>query len=225
LSTSWFKKYGPCMEAPARRTGRPPADESPATRDEILLVALRSFADLGYDGTSVRELNRTLGVSHNLINRRFGSKERLWTATVDRWFGDLVDALDPMTTLDGAGDPVERLRGFVVTFIEVSARRPEMARLMNGEASRGGPRLDYLFGRFIAPCLLPAAALGTKLQAEGRIRPVPVGTLFFLIAHGATAPAAHRPLAALLGVADPTDPEAVRMHARAVAELLIQPAA
>jgi hypothetical protein len=99
-----------------------------------------------------------------------------------------------------------------------------MARLMNVEASRGGPRLDYLYKRFIAPCLLPAAALGMKLQAEGRIRPVPVGTLFFLIAHGATAPAAHRPLAALLGIADPTDPQTVRIHARTVAQLLIQPA-
>ena len=213
------------MEAPAPRTGRPPADESPATSDEILLAALRSFADRGYDGTSVRELNRALGVSHNLINRRFGSKERLWRATVDRWFGELIATLNPTASLGGKGDPVERLRGFVESFIEVNARRPEMARLMNVEASTGGPRLNYLFDRFIAPCLLPAAALGVRLQAEGRLRPVPVGTLFFLIAHGATAPAAHRPLATLLGVADPTDPDTVRVHARAVAELLIQPTA
>lgn len=52
---------------------------------------------------------------------------------------------------------------------------------------------------------------------------MPAGTLFFLIAHGATAPAAHRPLAALIGIADPTDPTTALRHARAVAELLIQP--
>jgi TetR/AcrR family transcriptional regulator len=212
------------VEAVARPKGRPRADQSPATSDEILLVALRSFADRGYDGTSVRELNQELGVSHNLINRRFGSKERLWRAAVDRWFGELVDTLAPSASLAGNGDPLERLREFVVTFIEVNARRPELARLMNIEASLGGPRLDYIFERFITPCLLPAAALGTKLEAEGKMRPVPMGTLFFLIAHGATAPAAHRPLAALLGIADPTDPATVRIHARAVAELLIQPA-
>jgi TetR/AcrR family transcriptional regulator len=212
------------MQAQARRPGRPRADESPATSDDILLAALRSFADRGYDGTSVRELNQALGVSHNLINRRFGSKDRLWRAAVDRWFGELVDVLAPSASLAGAGDPLERLREFVVTFIEVNARRPEMARLMNVEASVGGPRLDYLFERFITPCLLPAAALATRLEAEGRMRPVPAATLFFLIAHGATAPAAHRPLAALLGMVDPTDPATVRIHARAVAQLLIQPA-
>lgn len=212
------------MEAEARRRGRPRAEEAPASSDEILLVALRSFADRGYDGTSVRELNQALGVSHNLINRRFGSKERLWRAAVDRWFGELIDALAPSANLTGTDDPLERFREFVVTFIEVNARRPEMARLMNVEASLGGPRLDYLFERFITPCLLPAATLATKLQAEGKMRPLPIGTLFFLIAHGATAPAAHRPLAALLGITDPTDPATVRVHARAVAELLIQPA-
>jgi TetR/AcrR family transcriptional regulator len=207
-----------------RRRGRPRADEAPASSDEILLAALRSFADRGYDGTSVRELNQALGVSHNLINRRFGSKERLWRAAVDRWFGELVEALAPSATLVGAGDPLERLREFIVTFIEVNARRPEMARLMNVEASLGGPRLDYLFERYVAPCLMPAVALGTKLQIEGRMRPVPVGTMFFLIAHGATAPAAYRPLAALLRIDDPTDPATLRVHARTVAELLIQPA-
>jgi AcrR family transcriptional regulator len=212
------------MRAPTRRKGRPPAAESPATSDEILLAALRSFADRGYEGTSVRELNQALGVSHNLINRRFGSKERLWRATVDRWFGELVEILAPSASLAGGNDDsLESLREFIMTFIEINARRPELARLMNIEASISGPRLDYIFERYITPCLIPAATLAAQLQAEGRLRPVPVGTMFFLITHGATAPAAHRPLATLLGIPDPTDPDSVRAHARAVAELLIQP--
>ncbi len=51
--------------------------------DEILGAALRAFATHGYEGVSVRTLNRELGVSHSLINGRFGSKEDLWYATVD----------------------------------------------------------------------------------------------------------------------------------------------
>jgi AcrR family transcriptional regulator len=159
-----------------RCKGRPRTDESPASSDEILLVALRSFADRGYDGTSVRELNQALGVSHNLINRRFGSKQRLWRAVVDRRFGELVDALAPTANLAGAGDPLESLREFVVTFIEVNARRHEMARLMNVEASLGGPRLNYLLEQFVTPGLLPAAALASKLEAHGKMRQLPVGT-------------------------------------------------
>jgi AcrR family transcriptional regulator len=206
-----------------RPRGRPPAAQSPATSDEILLAALRSFADNGYEGTSVRELNQALGVSHNLINGRFGSKEQLWRAAVDRWFGEVIEILAPSAKLAEAGDPLERLRDLIVTFLEVTARRPEMTRLINREASLGGPRLNYLFEQFIAPGLRPVAALAAKLQAEGRMRPVPIPTLYFLIAHGATAPAAHQPLAVLLGLTDAADPTTIRVHARTVAELLIQP--
>jgi hypothetical protein len=95
---------------------------------------------------------------------------------VDRRFGELVDALAPTANLAGAGDPLESLREFVVTFIEVDARRHEMARLMNVEASLGGPRLNYLLEQFVTRGLLPAAALASKLEAHGKMRQLPVGT-------------------------------------------------
>ena len=50
---------------------------------DVLDLALDAFADQGYDGTSVREVCRRLGVSHNLIHERYGSKERLWYAAID----------------------------------------------------------------------------------------------------------------------------------------------
>ena len=66
----------------ARRRGRPRAEES-VDRTEILDAALRAFARHGLEGVSVRTLNRELGVSHNLIYQRFGSKDDLWRAAVD----------------------------------------------------------------------------------------------------------------------------------------------
>src|SRR5258708_38926109 len=69
---------------PSRR-GRPRAEDSPASSDEILLAALRAFADRGYDGTSVRELNHQPGVSHNLLNRRVGAETHPGPATVAPW--------------------------------------------------------------------------------------------------------------------------------------------
>src|ERR671916_1789394 len=92
-----------------RPRGRPPAEQSPASEQEILRAALRAFATHGYEGVSVRTLNRELGVSHSLINARFGSKEGLWYATVDWGFQPLVaklaTAFDPTLT-----DPLEQLR-------------------------------------------------------------------------------------------------------------------
>lgn len=211
------------MKRQTRPRGRPRAEDSPASDDEILLLALRSFADRGYEGTSIRELNLALGVSHNFINSRFGSKEELWRAAVDRSFEEVLEAVALETTLARLGDPLENLREIVVTFIEIVARRPELCRLITREASVAGPRLNYLFERYISPGLAPIAELLVKLQADGRMKPVSTTTFFFLLTQGATAPAALTPLAELLGITDSSDPVVVRAHARTVAELLIQP--
>ena len=40
--------------------------------------------------------SRQLGVSHNLIPQRFGSKDRLWYAAVDQGFGTLLSDLLPV---------------------------------------------------------------------------------------------------------------------------------
>jgi AcrR family transcriptional regulator len=204
------------------RRGRPRAEDSPASSDEIFLAALRAFATRGYDGTSVRELNQQLGVSHNLLNRRFGSKEQLWRATVDHWIGDVVAELATVIS-DDEGDPLETLRRLIIRFIEVQARRPELARLMNIESSIDGPRLRYLFDQFIGPWAATADHLTEELVAAGRIRALPPGTLYFLVAYGATGMAAHPPFAKLVGVTDPTDPAVIHAHAVAVAELMLTP--
>jgi AcrR family transcriptional regulator len=204
------------------RRGRPRAEDSPASSDELLLAALRAFATHGYDGTSIRELNQQLGVSHNLLNRRFGSKEQLWRATVDRFIGEVVTELAAVLSADET-DPLETLRRLIVTFIEVQARRPEIARLLNVESSIDGPRLRYLYDQFIAPWSATADVLVDELVATGRIRPLPPGTLYFLVAYGATGMAAHPPFAKLVGVADPTDPAVIHAHAVAVADLVLTP--
>src|SRR5258708_38747261 len=100
----------------------------------VVNIPLRAFATLGYAGTSIRELNQQLGVSHNLLNRRFGSKEQLWRATVDNFIGEVVTELKA-ALCDDEADSLETLRRLIVTFIEVQARRPEIARLMNVESS------------------------------------------------------------------------------------------
>jgi AcrR family transcriptional regulator len=49
-----------------------------ATRQAILDSARRAFARAGYDGVGVREIAHDAGVTAMLVNRYFGSKERLF---------------------------------------------------------------------------------------------------------------------------------------------------
>src|SRR6266576_7253989 len=99
-----------------KRTGRPKAQDAPATLEQILDAAFRAFATYGYDGVAVRTLNRELGVSHNLIHQRFGSKRALWCAAVDRAFGhqvtQLATAFDPTLA-----DPLDQLNYAIRRFV------------------------------------------------------------------------------------------------------------
>ena len=63
---------GDCAE-PRRRDAR-------RTRDRLVVVAGRHFAQHGYDGASVRAIAADAGVAPNLITRYFGGKAGLFTA-------------------------------------------------------------------------------------------------------------------------------------------------
>lgn len=53
-----------------------------ATKAAILASARKAFARAGYDGAGVREIAEGAGVTAMLVNRYFGSKERLFEAVV-----------------------------------------------------------------------------------------------------------------------------------------------
>jgi AcrR family transcriptional regulator len=206
---------------PQRRPrGRPRLQDSPATSDEIFAAALRAFATHGYDGVSVRTLNRELDVSHNLIYGRFGSKEALWYATVDWAFEPLAlrvaTAFDPLLT-----NPLDQLRAVIRAFLLYSAERPELLGLMNIEARQDTERLAYIYTTYIEPALAPIGRLLDHLAAEGQTRPISLRTFNFLVAHGAAAPFTLAPLAQLFDPADPLDPKAVAAYADEAADLII----
>jgi AcrR family transcriptional regulator len=208
--------------APQRRgPGRPRLEDSPASLEAIFGAALKAFATHGYDGVSVRTLNKELGVSHNLINGRFGSKEGLWYATVDWAFQPLVarlaTAFDPTLT-----DPLDQLRSAIRVFLLHAAEHPELLGLMNIEARQDTERLAYVYTTYIQPALEPVGRLLDHLAAEGRTHPISLRDFNFLVAHGASAPFTLGPLARLFDPADPLEPKAVTEHADAAADLIIR---
>jgi AcrR family transcriptional regulator len=202
-----------------KRTGRPKAQDAPVTVEQILDAAFRAFATHGYDGVTVRTLNRELGVSHNLIHQRFGSKQGLWYAAVDRAFSqqvaELATAFDPTLT-----DPLDQLNHAIRRFVHYSAEHPERLGLMNIEGRVDSERLDYIYTTYVAPALAPLGRLLDYLENEGRIRPISLQALLFLIAHGAAAPFTLVPLARHFDPADPRHPERVAEHAALTADVI-----
>ncbi|MEU4313802.1 TetR/AcrR family transcriptional regulator [Nocardia sp. NPDC024068] len=209
-------------EPRGRRTtrGRPPAGDSPASADEILGAALRVFARDGFAGASVAAVNRELGVSHNLIHQRFGSKEALWYSVVD-WIFDNAFTLLKIRPEKTDLPPLEEFRAGIIRFLELQAEYPDVVRLISMEAAIEGPRLTYLYDRHIEPMLILLAEPLKPLIQNKVLSRADLRSLHFLIAHGATAPFSMLPMAQRMAPADPRGAAAVRRHARLVADTIV----
>lgn len=60
-----------------RKRGRPKAGE-PSARDDIVAAAVAEFADLGYDGATIRGIATRAGVDPSLVHHYFGTKADLF---------------------------------------------------------------------------------------------------------------------------------------------------
>jgi TetR/AcrR family transcriptional regulator len=208
-----------------RRPGRPSARaKAVPAREEILDTALEIFGAVGYDAMSVRDLTRRLGVSHNLVHHYFRSKVALWHAAIDRSFGAVTAELAAVFRAAPAQDDVvAALRQVMVQFLMVTARFPANGHIIVREGALGGPRLDYIYSRYVAASLEPWRALLRRAQREGKIRAdIDVRTLFFLLTDGGAGPYTSQALARRIGGPDPFRRETVRAHAELVADVLMR---
>jgi AcrR family transcriptional regulator len=121
----------------ARRGPRPAGAD---TRQEILDAARASFAENGYDRTTIRGVAGEAGVDPALIHHYFGTKEDLFTASVSIPFPiaqALPDAIggDPAT----AGERVARL--FFTIWEDPAARVALIGQLRHSLATGEPPAI------------------------------------------------------------------------------------
>lgn len=111
---------GPTVDKPAeskpRRRGRVGHDQ-----ESVLATAVTVFNERGFDGTSVDELSRRLGLSKSAIYHHVESKEALLGLALDRALTSLEDVADEVRGLDGPA--VERLEALLRASVGVLVER------------------------------------------------------------------------------------------------------
>jgi TetR/AcrR family transcriptional regulator len=192
--------------ASTRKPGRPTAGSTDIPDDdEILRRGLAAFAELGYDRASVRELARRIGVSHNFVNDRYGSKEAFWKAAVDSAQSVVVAELQHILERD-YDDELDRLRDGIRTFHRMMAARPDLARIMQDESTRDTERLRYVYDRHVLPIVRALEPGLRRHVAGGRVRNFPVDVILFA-AIAMTQVVDRAPVLRLLGDTIDTDPD------------------
>ena len=149
--------------APEPRSG----NSNPSTAERILDAALSSFAQRGYEATSLDALAEGLGVRKQSILYWFPSKEALLEAVIDRSAGELRDALE--FSLDRAGTGWARVEAVVRSVFRLAARRPELLGLLREVGRLGSPPATRLM-ESLDPLVQRASSFLEAEMSAGHMR-------------------------------------------------------
>ena len=122
-------------------------------RGRILLIALKSFADRGFDGVSTTELAKAAGVTQPLIHYHFKSKKALWQTIVRNSFAVLNEEyIQPIHRAEGLSN-IQRAEKAIEDFVSFVARRTEFVQILMSESTQQTARLDWLVEELLEPVM------------------------------------------------------------------------
>lgn len=152
-------------DPPATRTGR--RGRPGYDLESLLAVAVEEFNRRGYDGTSMEDLSRRLGITKSAIYHHVPGKEELLRLAVNRALDGLFAEVSRLSAVSGrAVDRLESLlRGSVAVLVE---RLPFVTLLLrvrgNTQVERQALERRREFDRIVSDLVAQAAA-------EGDLRP------------------------------------------------------
>jgi TetR/AcrR family transcriptional regulator len=133
------------------RQGRRSDEAADRTKEDIIKAALSEFAERGFEGSSLRDIASRAGTTHGLIRHHFGSKEDVFRAVVDyavsMYAKEHLPILNSLSKADF--DKVETLveahKKLLRSFARISARNPEMMRILMFESAGSSTRIAYIY--------------------------------------------------------------------------------
>jgi AcrR family transcriptional regulator len=202
-----------------RRRGRPPKAGAADTKELLLQAALALFAANGFEGTSVRDVARSVGLSESVLYAHFASKRDLFDAAFAR-VGPVsaTRALEDLADADADADPPGFLRALIAREMAEwsSPAARQFISLMSHDNLLHQPELR----NGIAASLGRLADLFAQWMADGRADAT-LGSADDL-AYALMAPVALARLLWLHDGASPQEMEAARERAARHAELFIR---
>ena len=121
------------------------------TKSKILVQSAELFAELGFNGVTMRDISRKVGVTLPSIYHHFGNKQALYRAVETEFYGRVRDRL--LSTADSSDDPRQRLQDTLVSLYDAM-------------------RADAVFHTILVRNLLYSSAENRKFLTETTLQPI-----------------------------------------------------
>jgi len=151
-----------------RQRGRPTTDQSEQIVDKLTQVALRSFIDRGFEGTTLDAIAKDANVARVTVYRRFGDKRELFRAVARLAQTTLSSRLRDNLPMDGP--PEQVLRAMIGRLLDAYVN-PEylgIVKMAIFESNRF-PEIARAYWSEIDHALQPITAYLQQLQGDGVI--------------------------------------------------------
>lgn len=113
-------------------------------REKIATAAGEVFAERGYHAASIAEIASRSGISKAVLYDHFESKQALHQYLLDSQISDLLEQAS--AAVAGDGEPLERMRRGIESFVTFMRERPSARRLLfNGDGA--APEVARTFQR------------------------------------------------------------------------------
>jgi len=144
-----------------------PQKRTVETRLKLLGAAIDVFSSVGYDGARTRDIEDRAGVKRGLLAYHFDAKDGLWRAAVDHLFeamkAEFAKASEYLNDLEAQS----RGRFLVRTLVRITAKYPQLNRIMIQEGIQKTWRLEWLVEHHARPFFEYSKSIHQEALASG----------------------------------------------------------
>ena len=169
---------------PIKPAGAPVVKRRLADRDrleaDIVAIAVRVFADSGYEGASIASVAAQAGLSKQNLMYYFPTKQALYQRVLDDVLDDWLARMDQLAG-EAAAQPADLLRAYIHAKLRFSREQPHASRVYALEVISGAPLYGEQIRRRVVPLVHKDIAVFERWIADGRIAAVNATHLLFAI--------------------------------------------
>ncbi|MFL6706913.1 MAG: TetR/AcrR family transcriptional regulator [Massilia sp.] len=146
---------------------------------DIVAIAVRVFAENGYEGASIASIAQLAGLSKQNLMYYFPTKQALYQRVLDDVLDDWLARMDLLA--DPAGEPADMLRAYIQAKLRFSREQPWSSRVYALEVINGAPLYGEQIRQRVVPLVRKDIEVFERWIAEGRIAAVNATHLLFAI--------------------------------------------